>query len=234
MRHFVYGAAAFLAGLALTNSVATTPAHAENAVVVELYTSQGCSSCPPADALLHSLSGRNDLIPLALHVDYWDYIGWEDTFADSRFTDRQYAYAKHNGASMVYTPQMIVQGGPALTSANRTQLDRAIAGAEKSSVAITVRRVDGGVAITANAANAGPAFVQLVRYRPQETVTITRGENAGEVITYSNIVTEWNRLGDWSGQGTYEVTVPLTGPDAAVVIVQTRGPGPILAAYRVE
>lgn len=232
MRQLVFGmTTAFCAGL-----WAVLPAQAEDAVVIELYTSQGCSSCPPADALLHSLSGRDDLIPLALHVDYWDYIGWKDTFADSRFTDRQYAYARAMGSNTVYTPQIIVHGGQALTSATRTELDRAIAGAARagSGVDIVVQRQAGAVLITADAVNAGPAFVQLVRYRPLETVTIEQGENAGEVITYSNIVTEWNRLGDWNGQGHFAVTAPLTGADGAVVIVQSKGPGPILAAYRLD
>lgn len=231
MRQLVLGTATALGiGLAIT-----TPALSEDAVVVELFTSQGCSSCPPADAFLHSLSGRDDLIPLALHVDYWDYIGWKDTFADSRFTDRQYAYAKALGNNVVYTPQIIVQGNTALEAATQSELDRAIAGTGRDAmVDIAVERHADGVMITADAVDAGPAFVQLVRYRPMETVTIEHGENAGQVITYSNIVTEWNRLGEWDGRGRFAVTVPLAGSDGAVVIIQSKGPGPILAAYRLD
>lgn len=231
MRHFVFGTAtAVFAGLA-----AISPVQAENAVVVELYTSQGCSSCPPADALLHSLSGREDLIPLALHVDYWDYIGWKDTFAQAPFSARQRAYAEALGNSMVYTPQIIVHGRAALTSSTKVQLNRAIAATDASPrVDLQVRRQGEVVIITAKGQDVGPAFVQLVRYRPSEQVTIERGENAGEVITYSNIVTEWQRLGDWNGTGSYETTAAINGSDRAVVIVQTKGPGPILAAFRVE
>ena len=210
-------------------------AKAGDAVVVELYTSQGCSSCPPADALLHSLARNPDLIPLALHVDYWDYIGWKDTFASKRLTDRQYAYAHAMGASMVYTPQIIVQGQTALTSATKSQLDRAIADlAAAPSVDIDVDRQGDSITISADSDGAGPVIVQLVRFIPKQTVTIERGENAGEVITYSNIVTEWNRLDEWNGKGHFEVGVPLKGKDQAVVIVQSVGPGRILAAYLVE
>lgn len=231
MRHFVItSAAAVCAGLALA-----PPLWAENAVVVELFTSQGCSTCPAADALLHSLSGRDDLIPLALHVDYWDYIGWKDTFAQARFSERQRAYAAALGKKMVYTPQIIVHGREALTASTKAQLTLAIAATDAApAVDLRVTRDGASLTITAQALNAGPAMVQLVRYRPLEQVTIERGENAGQVITYSNIVTEWTQLGDWNGTGSYEITAPLIGGDKAVVIVQTKGPGPILAAYRVD
>ena len=102
---------AILAGLAVAAGLSATAANAgDRPVVIELYTSQGCSSCPPADALLNELAGRDDVIALAMHVDYWDYIGWKDIFANPAHTVRQRAYANADGQRMIYTPQMIVGG----------------------------------------------------------------------------------------------------------------------------
>ena len=101
---------ALLAATALTGILTMTQAAADSPVVVELYTSQGCSSCPPADAFLHDLAKRDDVIALALHVDYWDYIGWKDSFAKPEYTDRQHAYAHAANATTVYTPQMVING----------------------------------------------------------------------------------------------------------------------------
>lgn len=206
-------------------------------VVVELYTSQGCSSCPPADALLARLAEDPGVIALALHVDYWDYIGWEDAFANPGFTKRQKAYAKAAGERMVYTPQMIVDGVARVVGHEPEEVAAAIARAAAAPrpVMLSVSREAGRVTIRAeaNPPLAGPAIVQLVGYAPGKTVEIGHGENAGLSVEYRNIVTSWEPLGEWSGQGPLLLSATMAeGP--GVVIVQSKGPSAILAAARVD
>jgi hypothetical protein len=209
-------------------------AQSTEGVVVELYTSQGCSSCPPADALLAVLADQPGVIPLALHVDYWDYIGWADTFANPHFTDRQKAYARAAGEKMIYTPQMIVGGVERVLGAEAAEVAAAIqqrqAGA--SPVRLVVERVGDRLVIRVEADPplTSPAFVQLVRYENAADVAIAQGENAGLQVTYRNVVTSWERLGDWSGQAPLEIAADAPGSAPAVVIVQREGPSEILAA----
>jgi hypothetical protein len=230
MKRIAIAAAAWLAAL--------TTAHADQAVVVELYTSQGCSSCPPADEILAGLTDRDDVIPLALHVDYWDYIGWADTFADHAYTMRQRAYALAAGARSVYTPQMVVGGTDHIIGTHPKDLAAAIsahAGAD-SPVALKLAHDGGQLRITAKAAGGLPraAMVQLVRYRPSASVQIERGENAGRTIAYSNIVESWASVAEWDGRAPLSIVQPLDGDLPAVVIIQEAGPGRILAAERVR
>jgi hypothetical protein len=206
-------------------------------VVVELYTSQGCSSCPPADALLRELAGQPGVIPLALHVDYWDYIGWEDRFADPAFTARQKAYAKAVHDKMVYTPQMIVGGFDRVVGNEPRAVAQAIAAkaGKPSPVRIFVDR-QGDVAVIRLESDAalGRSFVQLVRYTPGAEVAIERGENAGLTVAYSNIVTSWQRLADWPGAAPMQIKADVPGDQPMVVIVQREGPAEILAAAVVK
>src|SRR5690606_4371889 len=123
-----------IAGLMLLVPVANGPV-ADSTVqgpraVVELFTSQGCSSCPPADALLTSLSERDDVVALAYHVDYWDYIGWEDTFGDKGFSDRQRGYAKSWGSSRIFTPQMVINGAEGVVGSRRDEVQDALTSAQ--------------------------------------------------------------------------------------------------------
>jgi hypothetical protein len=205
-------------------------------VVVELFTSQGCSSCPPADALLAELAKRDDVLPLALHVDYWDYIGWVDSFADPAHTARQKAYAHAAGARTIYTPQMVVGGVEQLIGTRAMELGELIEahGARPSPVELSVARRSARVTIHAEAKGALPAgvvmVVQLVRFKPEEAVAIARGENAGRTITYTNIVTDWREIGRWTGAAPLDLAADAPGPDRAAVILQEEGPGAILAA----
>ncbi len=205
-------------------------------VVVELFTSQGCSSCPPADAILTDLAKRDDVIALALHVDYWDYLGWKDAFADNAYSRRQRAYAQATGKHTVYTPQVIVQGFSTAVGNQLNDIRQAIDFHRKdtSTVVLTVLRQGGQAVITARAlnGNVGRAVIQLVRYVPEEKVQIRAGENAGRQITYSNIVTNWTPVTRWNGRDDITVRSALGGSDLAVVLVQTDGFGPILAAAR--
>jgi hypothetical protein len=231
MRHFVSAAC----GLWLA---AAAPALAEDVVVIELYTSQGCSSCPPADEFVAMLAANPQVLPLALHVDYWDYIGWADKFAQGKFTDRQRDYARAIGSRTIYTPQLIIGGQDRIEGfapeETAKQLHKHLA--VVPAVKLSVKRKGGTLVIRAEADPPldAPVRVQLVRYMPEETVTIERGENAGKTITYHNIVTSWEALGTWSGAEPMEITVPFTGDDPGAVIVQTEGPSAILAAARVD
>ena len=214
-------------------------AHAgENAVVVELYTSQGCSSCPPADKLLHELAKRDDVIPLALHVDYWDYIGWKDIFANPAYTKRQRAYARAAGSRTVYTPQMIV-GGVDHVIGNRpaevaAKIDAHLA--LTAPVLLELSRNGDTVTVEAEAARNLPRdlVVQLVRYRTSETVSISRGENAGRTLEYANIVSDWSVIGHWNGREPLSLKAKAKGDQPVVVILQRPNHGPILAAARLR
>ena len=223
---------AILASLLL----AASPVVAEdNPVVVELFTSQGCSSCPPADDIFAELAQRDDVLALALHVDYWDYIGWTDEFASPAFTERQKSYARVHEKQSVYTPQMIVGGRDVLVGAKPMKLAELIQqhGDAAPTVRLAVMRVDGRVEIAASDARApGPMVVDLVTYIPRRTVEIERGENAGRTLDYHNIVSSWTRIGVWNGKGEFRASVPLATSDEAAVIVQRVGPREIVAAAR--
>lgn len=208
----------------------------DNAVVVELYTSQGCSSCPPADALLADLAKRDDVIALALHVDYWDYLGWKDKHASPAFTQRQKAYARAVDRRMVYTPQIIVGGTDHVVGTRAIQLAALI---EKHrnlprAIDLRVQRFGATIDIQATVLSRipGDMLVQLLRYVPRDTVDIGRGENAGRTIAYTNIVTEMTVLGGWDGNTPLHMQVKVNGQHPVVVVLQKKGHGPILVAAR--
>ncbi|WP_127900484.1 DUF1223 domain-containing protein [Solirhodobacter olei] len=212
----------------------TAPAQSHSAVVVELYTSQGCSSCPPADEVLSRLVGRKNVIPLALHVDYWDYIGWTDKMASPAFTARQKAYARAIGARTIYTPQLIIDGADRVAGARPMDVAELIHehAAETTPVRLKLARKGGRVVIDAKSTQTFPKglLVQIVRYVPEKTVSIRRGENAGRTITYHNIVTTWDTVGHWDGAAPMSMIAPADGDEPVVVILQEPGPGQILAA----
>jgi len=209
------------------------PALAEGPVVVELYTSQGCSSCPPADALMHDLAEREDVIALALHVDYWDYIGWADSFADPAHTARQQSYAAVAGQSSIFTPQMVIGGQDHVIGTKPMDVMDLIQAhtGRKTGAQISLSRSGGQLQITgqSNVTFSDGTIVQLVRFTPHETVDIRRGENAGNQFTYANIVTMWRTIGEWDGRGALNLSVDVPGPAPVVVIVQEPGPGAIIA-----
>jgi len=212
------------------------PGQAQSAsgTVVELYTSQGCSSCPAADAYLTQLASEPGIIALALHVDYWDYIGWKDKFGDPAYSDRQRAYARQAGSKTIYTPQMVVAGVDHAIGSDPDKVSGLIRRHQAADQMVTLQLMRSGasviIAATARVGLEAPLIVQLVRYRPSEQVAIERGENAGHTIHYSNIVTAWSRIGTWDGREDLDMTVPAAGPDKVVVILQAEGPGMIFAA----
>ena len=233
-------AATFIASASVSAAVAqeNAPRAEPRQVVIELFTSQGCSSCPPADALLRELVNRDDVVALALHVDYWDYIGWEDTFADPAFTARQKAYAKAQGQRMVYTPQIIVGGVNQVIGTKEMKVADLIAQhrAMPTDVVLGVTRQSGVLTIAAQATEnlAGPLDVHVVRYRDAETVEVSKGENAGRKLDYSNIVTDWRVAGQWDTDAPLSMTVPVEGDQPVVVILQHAGHGAIEAVAEIK
>ncbi len=220
-------------------------AEAEPRGVVELFTSQGCSSCPPADKLMGELSSDPSLVTLSLPIDYWDYLGWKDTLANPANSALQRGYARTRGDREVYTPQVVVNGSTHALGSDRTAIEKAITdtrhNGEVLSVPVTLAVADGklSVAVQGPAAGVAPESgeVWLCALSRSVPVTIERGENRGHTITYHNVARRWLKLGEWNGKaGTW--TVPIsqfqtTGIDAAAVLVQagtTDKPGPVLGA----
>ncbi|MBN2630745.1 MAG: DUF1223 domain-containing protein [Rhodobacteraceae bacterium] len=232
MRQMVSAACGLWIGLAGAVLAQTRP------VVVELYTSQGCSSCPPADAFMATLAQQPDVIALSLHVDYWDYIGWRDTFAQPQYTQRQKAYAKAVGSRMIYTPQMIVAGNDRIVGNDPAEVAASIRRHQATPSAVRLTLTRHGDTLTIRAEADPPlteaARVQLVRYVPQATIEIGRGENQGRNVTYTNIVTSWQALDDWPGTSPLEVQAEVKGEDPVVVIVQSQGPAEVLAAAQLK
>jgi hypothetical protein len=210
-------------------------------VVVELFTSQGCANCPPADAVLRELATRDDVIALAFHVDYWDYIGWEDTFAKPEFTQRQRAYGAAAGSSMVYTPQVIIAGQDHVGGHQPMQIaDRIVHHSRQPNLVelgfdpnsqtnqITIQARPGLGRIP------GRVQVILVSYIPMAEVQITRGENAGLTAQYANIVRDITPIAIWQDPTTpFEATITPAPDLDQVVLFQSENHGPVLAAARV-
>jgi hypothetical protein len=224
--------------IAVTMGAAGTIARAENAeVVVELFTSQGCSACPPADEMLAHLGERDNVIALALHVDYWDYIGWKDKFAHAAFTKRQKGYARAFGSRTIYTPQMVINGSKDVVGNRPMDVTDMVQDFSRKGmlVSLDLSRSGGSLSISAPAHQGMQnADVILVRYTPKQTVTIQRGENAGKSLNYSHIVTEWTDIGDWNGSAPLSQKVTLEGGAPVVILVQAKNHGPILAAARLR
>ncbi|MEM8791807.1 MAG: DUF1223 domain-containing protein [Pseudomonadota bacterium] len=224
-----------------TLGLATLPnaAQAEPAVVVELFTSQGCYSCPPADEVLGKLAEHDDIIALSLHVDYWDYLGWRDTFAKKAFTRRQFEYRDSMGERVVYTPQMIVQGANPVTGSRAMSVRDAIAQVRSTDDLAKVEIVERngglkGLITPVNGGEGSSAVVYVAKYTRSETVQIARGENGGKTLTYHNVVGMLSPLKDWRGD-IAEYDLPNPGPGEGIALwVQGGKVGPILAAAKFE
>lgn len=216
--------------------------HVRPKAVVELFTSQGCASCPPADALLTALAERDDIVALAYHVDYWDYVGWKDTFAQEAYSDRQRAYAKSWGSSRIYTPQMVVNGAKAVVGSRRNEVQQAVGSA---SLPLTMDLTLNGDMLKITVPpkpELSDAVVWLVTYMERADVKIDSGENAGKSMVYTQVVTGRQVLGMWESEIGAELKLPLgevlgaTNSGIAIVVQQERGgmPGAILAAAAYE
>ena len=240
---------AFVAcGMALCLSSGAVPALAETVGVVELFTSQGCSSCPPGDETLTRLAADPDIVALTFSVDYWDYLGWKDTFAKPEFSERQRGYAAGRGDRAVYTPQVVVNGRTDVVGSDEKAVRAAIAEMKAGKGGLSVRidaRVEGDrIVVTVPAGEPpakGHAALWVASYRQPETVTIGRGENDGRSITYTNVVERWQVLGMWDGKAmTVELPIAdIAGDNSAgcAVILQSKlngNPGAILGADKVD
>ncbi|MGB3554164.1 MAG: DUF1223 domain-containing protein [Jannaschia sp.] len=221
------------AALSLVALLATPVA--ADPVVVELYTSQGCSSCPPADAMLGELTHRDDVIALSMHVDYWDWIGWEDTFGSAAFSQRQRDYASVAGSTVVYTPQFVVGGHDQVAGPSGMELAELIDRHRDATGDVLRIAPEDGRRVVVTSGEGGTLI--LVTVQPEATVKILHGENAGHEIAYHNIVRGWDVLGEWSGE-EMAVTLPER-PAGMIQFVLAQGavggkPGPILGAVRVD
>ncbi len=226
-------------GTAVSVFLAATAMAEGDPVVIELFTSQGCSSCPPADRIMHELAARDDVIGLALHVDYWDYIGWKDEYADPDHTLRQRAYAREGGRSMIYTPQMVINGQQDVVGAQARELDRIINAHLTAVPEAEVNAKRSGDTVNVNVTPVelpeGEVYeVRVVQYSPMRHTSIRRGELAGHDLDYANVVENWQVAGHWDGVAPQSFTASLPLDLPAVVLVQRAGHGPIVAATKVK
>lgn len=242
-------AAAVAALLATVGSVAAggPPPRA----VVELFTSQGCGKCPPADALLTRLAADPGLLALSFAVDYWDYLGWKDSAAKPEFTQRQRAYSEVRGDRSVYTPQMVINGRTHVVGSDHDAITRAVTEqareakgptveveAEITTEALVVRVADAPAALAAASAR---ATVWLVRYDRARTIPIPKGENSGKTVTYTHLVKALQPIGMWKGKAL-RIELPRQEKTAdpgegCAVLLQVEGetgPGPILGARVID
>lgn len=239
--------AALSMGAGLQSVLPTFAAAGSSPVVVELFTSQGCSSCPPADQLLGELSNNPNVIALTQAVDYWDYLGWKDENARKTHTERQQNYARARGDRRIYTPQMVINGRFHVVGSRRGEVEQGLKrGAHGLSVGIATETtrdalkisVAGSSSIDANVRN---STLYLVPYKKSVSVAIKRGENRGRTVTYHNVVSEMRPIGMWHGDAI-AVELPIAelqkhGFDGCAVLLQAdlKGlPGPIHGAAMVS
>ncbi len=235
------------AGFALV-AAAVAPAAAQDAsqqrprAVIELFTSQGCSSCPPADKLMVEMAKDPTLIVLSLPVDYWDYLGWKDTLAHSTFTYRQKAYSATRGDRQVYTPQAVINGAMHAVGSDRAAIDKAIAASREQtsvlSVDLRIEKTDTGLRAVLPAMPGLSGHLWVLPMVKERAVQIGRGENTGRSVTYANVVRGVTRLGFWSGEPlTVEIPATAVPTECEGVVVLLQGgsekkPGQIMGAAR--
>jgi hypothetical protein len=229
---------AYLAVVVCASAATLTVCHAQTRAVVELFTSQGCSSCPAADRLLGELANDPTLVSMSLPIDYWDYLGWKDTLADPRNTARQRGYSKLRADREVYTPQVVVNGSYHVLGSDRTAIERVIAKSRQNTSALALPvsvSVAGGKLNASFTVDGRAAEVWVVGLAKAVTVAISRGENKGKSITYHNVARSWHKLASTDGKIW---SIPLSqidgeGVNQAAVLVQggtMEKPGIILGA----
>jgi hypothetical protein len=245
----------FTAGLLGFCSLFSKAEAGEPYSVIELFTSQGCSSCPPADRLLAELALKPELIVLSFPIDYWDYIGWRDTLASPAFTARQRAYAStliraNLTRAKVYTPQVVIDGLDEAAGSDRAAIEEIIAKlkADQTAMTLSIRLTDSGNSLTIEipgrtelsdteaGGTTARASILVLRVVHKSTVKIGRGENAGRVMTYTNVVRAIHKLGDWDGMPAIFTVPELKGDDEGYIVLLQQGgmenPGAILAAAK--
>jgi hypothetical protein len=207
-------------------------------VVVELFTSQGCSSCPPADRLLGELAARDDVIALSFHVDYWNYLGWDDPFSSASSTNRQRAYRAAFGLRYVYTPQIVIGGAAQEVGSHRGKVLRAIERLRATQqVKVDISHPDKKTALVSVGAGAmpsGPATVWLFAYDKSHSTDIARGENSGVELVNTHVVRATRNIGEWTGK-ELKITLPIAmmgidKQDGCAIVVQSKNGGVVYGA----
>lgn len=205
-------------------------------IVVELFTSEGCSSCPPADSYMGELAKRTDLLPLTFHVDYWDYIGWKDRFADPAYTQRQRYYANVFGSHTVYTPQMVIGGALDVVGSDKESVTQALDTVKTRLTTYDIVLEKDGNALMANFPEApinGIASVWLVAYQKEGASQASAGENAGRKLHTFNVVRQMMMVGKWEGNAM-QIVLPKLDPaqdiDGLAIIANLNQTGQIVAA----
>jgi hypothetical protein len=231
----------FSALLPLLALLASPALAAEPKPVVELFTSQGCSSCPAADRVIGELAAEGRVIALSVPVDYWDYLGWKDTLAQHAHSLRQRGYAGARGDRQVYTPQVVVNGTAQVIGSDREAIEAACKSAAKATVPVTLTHNGDNIEFDIGAGQGAPAAVWLLTVAHATPVAIGRGENNGHTVTYTNVVRSWQRVAEWNGS-PMKSSVPLPelnakDADAIVILVQPgsiENPGPVRGASMIE
>jgi hypothetical protein len=233
-----------LAALALIGCIVDTASAqtTQTMTVLELFTSQGCSSCPAADILFKAYVERPDVMALSFSVDYWDYLGWKDTLASPKFTNRQRVYGKSVSNGQIYTPQIVINGSRHVVGSSKSELEAAVA-ASRGSTEIQLVQADANVAdgaiklqLAGESGASPPAAgtVWLLTVRGQQTISVKRGENSGRTLNYYNSVRDVAQLGEWTGKSLTLRLPPgspaLGGDERYAVLIQKAGQGPLLAA----
>lgn len=203
-------------------------------VVVELFTSQGCSSCPPADDVLRELALEDGVIVLGWHVDYWDYLGWKDEFSSSENTKRQIGYRDRWGLRSLYTPQAVIHGEAQIVGSNEGKIRMYVDQFQNQTPVLEISLDTSGnnadIRVSALTTRLPAADIFLVRIIPEATTKIQRGENAGRTIRYVNVVENMTWIANWNGQSDVNVSTPFSGDSKYVVLVQAKNFGPVLGA----
>ena len=215
--------------------IATKAQATQQPVLVELFTSQGCSSCPPADRLAATLKNRPGIQVVSFNVDYWDYLGWRDTLASPDYTKRQMDYAHARGDNDVYTPQMVINGDAHIVGSSQAQVEAAIAAAAKSppKISVAIKATDNDLIVElGDGAIQDEGTLWLMAVTPQVNVKIERGENSGSTVSYHNVVRKLVPAGTWMGKAT-TLMLPknniMIGDSAScLAVLQKRALGPIL------
>lgn len=251
-RVLIGGAAAIVIAAAGAHAQGTTSASGSRqassgtVAVIELFTSQGCSSCPAADRLFESYAKRSDIVALSYAVDYWDYLGWKDTLADPRFSKRQRAYSAARGDGQVYTPQVVVNGREHVLGSDAGAIEKALvrqtsAPPVANAPAIDIKTDDTTINISLSRSNGGSgetATLWLVVLTPRVEVQVKRGENRGRTLTYFNVVRELMPVGKWMGEPSSfnldRKALLASSSDLAAVLLQQGKGGPIVSARWVE
>src|SRR4051794_29763349 len=200
---------------------ALTSAEAEPRAVIELFTSQGCSSCPPADKLIGQFAGDPTLVAISLPIDYWDYLGWKDTLADPHNSARQRGYSKTRGDREVYTPQVVVNGSLHALGSDKDAIERAIDVSKQNGISpslpVTLAISNGRLAVTVGEGGDPRAGAEVWVFGLMKAVTVAigRGENHGKTITYHNVARRWTKLGAWTGKAeSYSLAMKDVGGES--------------------